>query len=401
MWLAPTDLRAAAVVVALVPAACSTNASPGGADAAVTLDAADLPGAPDAGVSGPDAAPPACTGDLCPGDVTFFAFGDPQYGGGSNDKNYFNVAAMNRFPGTLWPVGMPSAGVPVAAPRGVLVAGDLTQHGKDGRPENSGVRGRDELGQFISDYGLTGADGMVRFPIYEGYGNHDFDPAEPPDESPNDWRYYYPDVVTPAVQAVIARNADRLGLINVQDYGGHYSWDWGGVHFVNVNVFPGNEPSDHDVTSGVRDPRSSLDFLAADLAEHVGDTCRPVIIMSHYGFSGSSLNALWWKDEQRAAFWEVAQHYNVIAYIHGHQHNTSIGAWNGMDYFNVGSPYYASENLDGRGHFSVFRIHGNTLEAADVRWDPARAGLDPEFPEQVTPNSGWRFFKTFSRSCDE
>jgi cytolysin (calcineurin-like family phosphatase) len=354
---------------------------------------------PDAGDG--DASVPSCAGELCPADITFFAMGDPQYGGGSADQNYFNVAAMNRFPGTPWPADMPSAGMPVAEPRGLLVAGDLTQNGKDGRAENNGVLGRNELGQFLSDYGLTGRDGLLRFPVYEGYGNHDFDPSEPFDMNPTDWRYYYPELITPGVQSVIDRNAERIGLANVEGEGGHYSWDWGGVHFVNTNLFPGNEPSDNDVTSMVRDPRRSLDFLAADLAEHVGDSCRPVIIMSHYGFSGSSLNALWWKDEQRDAFWEVAQHYNVIAYVHGHQHNTSIGDFHGMHYFNVGSPYYATENLDGRGHFSVFRIHDDTLEAADVRWSPARAGLDPEFPAAITPSSGWRFTKTFKRSCDE
>src|SRR5690606_3152205 len=101
---------------------------------------------------------------------------------------------------------MPSAGTPVAQPRGLLVAGDLTQNGKDGRAENNGSLGRNELGQFISDYGLTGTDGLLRFPVYEGYGNHDFDPSEPFDANPTDWRYYYPEFITPAVQSVIDRN---------------------------------------------------------------------------------------------------------------------------------------------------------------------------------------------------
>jgi cytolysin (calcineurin-like family phosphatase) len=377
------------------------EASPDDGGGAVDAGAADASQPPaDAGsVDGGE--PPTCVGELCPADITFFAMGDPQYGGGSADQNYFNVAALNRFAGTPWPADMPSAGTPVAEPRGLLVAGDLTQNGKDGRAENNGALGRNELGQFLSDYGLTGRDGLLRFPVYEGYGNHDFDPSEPFDANPTDWRYYYPDIITPAVQSVIDRNVERSGLVNVHDDGGHYAWDWGGIHFVNVNLFPGNEPSDNDVTSMVRNPHHSLDFLAADLAEHVGDSCRPVIIMSHYGFSGSSLNALWWKDEQRDAFWEVAKNYNVIAYIHGHQHNTSIGDWNGMHFFNVGSPYHATENLDGRGHFSVFRIHDDVLEAADVRWSPGRAGLDPEFPAAITPNSGWRFTKTFERSCAE
>lgn len=369
-----------------------------GHDAALPLPTDD-DGGTDAG-----GLPPPCEGELCPADITFFAMGDPQYGGGSPDQNYFNITALNNFPGTPWPEDMPSAGTPVAKPRGVLVAGDLTQSGRDGRLEVNNQPGPNQLGQFISDYGLTGADGLLRFPVYEGYGNHDFDPSERFGDipmNPATWQYYYPDEITPSVNAVIERNRDRIGLVNVSEEGGHYSWDWGGIHFVNVNVFPGNEPSDHDRTSMVRTPRKSLDFLAADLAQHVGDTCRPVIIMSHYGFSGSSLNALWWKDEQREAFWEVAKHYNVIAYIHGHQHDTSQGSWNGMDWFNVGSPYYASENLDKHGHFTVFRVYGNVFEAADVRWSPGRKGLDPHFPPENKPNSGWRFWKTFKRTCDQ
>jgi cytolysin (calcineurin-like family phosphatase) len=423
-------LRSSALLLAFAAASCTGEAEPlPSSNDPVELRDAQVP-APDGGQSAHgDAAPPAdgatgsgpdgsihppseadaavdageeqpgCTGELCPADITFFAMGDPQYGGGSADQNYFHVTALNNFPGRMWPEGMPSAGTPVAEPRGLLVAGDLTQNGKDGRPENNGTRGRNELGQFLSDYGLTGSDGLLRFPVYEGYGNHDFDPSEPFDANPTDWRYYYPELITPGVQAVIDRNLDRPGLVNVQNDGGHYSWDWGGVHFVNVNLFPGNEPSNVDVTSGVRNPHRSLDFLAQDLAAHVGDSCRPVIIMSHYGFSGSSLNALWWKDEQREAFWEVAKNYNVIAYVHGHQHDTSIGSWNGMDYFNVGSPYYATENLDGYGHFSVFRIHDDVLEAADARWSPKQAGLSPEFPAMSAPNTGWRFSKQFKRSC--
>ena len=37
--------------------------------------------------------------DEVPTDVTFYAFGDPQYGGGADDKNTFHVAALNAFAG--------------------------------------------------------------------------------------------------------------------------------------------------------------------------------------------------------------------------------------------------------------------------------------------------------------
>lgn len=354
----------------------------------------------DAGVSTVDGAVevdagPSCEGELCPGDVTFYAFGDCQYGGGPDeDKNFFQITALNSFAGTPWPEGMPSAGTPVAHPRGVLMAGDITGSGRDGRP---GDEGANELGRFIAEYGLTGAEGLLRYPVYEGYGNHDYDPLE----ADFGWRAFYPDPIPPAIQAVINRNPQRVGLTNTAPEGGHYSWDWGGVHFVNTNLFPGNETSDGEEHGYVRDPYHSLDFLKADLEKHVGDSCRPVIIMAHYGFQDP---VGWWTDEQKEKFLAVALEYNVIAFIHGHNHNTSYYQWNGIDAFNVGSPYYVTyENPDGLGHFAVFRIHGNTFEAADVAWDPKVKPTRGVFvsPTNESPLMGWRVHKTFKRTCDE
>src|SRR5262245_6121596 len=54
-------------------------------------------------------------------DVTFFAFGDPQYGGGDTDKNSFNIQALNAAPSLVWPskLGFRSAGNKIGEPRGV------------------------------------------------------------------------------------------------------------------------------------------------------------------------------------------------------------------------------------------------------------------------------------------
>jgi hypothetical protein len=98
----------------------------------------------------------------------------------------------------------------------------------------------------------------------------------------------------------------------------------------------------------------------------------------------------------------AAEGYNIIAYIHGHHHNTSLYSWNGIDMFNVGSPYYnPEENPDELGHFAVFRIQDNTLEAADVGWDPNGSPVTGEFvaPSEISPNMGWRMAKTFERTC--
>lgn len=315
-----------------------------------------------------------------PTDITFFAMGDCQYGGGAEDKNGFHIAALNAFPGTPWREGTPFAGETVAQPLGLLLAGDLTQNGQDGRIE---PLDSDEIGSFEADYGLTGSESALSWPMYEGYGNHDFDPDEPGDWSPFEWRAHYDDDPTPAADLVSERNPDRVGLLNsAPGADGHYSWDWGWVHFVQLNLFPGDEPSDAEPNALARDPRDALQFLSEDLEAYVGDSGRPVVLMSHYGFDEFSQEPRWWKDDQRDAFFDAIDGYHVIAYLHGHAHATWIYEHEGLPVYNVGSPYYTAYNADDRGHFSVFRITDEHLVASDVRWSPGAGGLDPEF-------SGW------------
>ena len=312
-----------------------------------------------------------------PTDITFYAFGDPQYGGGEPDQNTFQVAALNAFAGTPWPDDLPGGGEPVTDPLGVIIAGDLTQNGQDGRIE---PLDSDQLGAFVADYGLTGAEAELTLPVYEGYGNHDFEPDEPGDWGAFDWRSYYDEDPTPMVDLVAERNAGRVGLSRVAPGdAGHYSWDWDWVHFVQVNLCPADAPSDADDTSMVRDPRGALGFLVDDLERTVADSGRPVVVIAHYGFDGFSREERWWTDAQREAFMDAVADYNVVAYLHGHVHATFEYAWEGMTVLNLGSPYYAAYNDDGRGHFTAIRITDEHLVAADVGWTPGAQGSDPVF----------------------
>ncbi|HIB83234.1 MAG TPA: hypothetical protein EYO59_01135, partial [Chromatiaceae bacterium] len=67
-------------------------------------------------------------------DVTFIAFGDSQFGGGANNKNSIQIAAINRFDQFLsWEdAGYPELGA-INNVRGIVMAGDITQNGRDGR----------------------------------------------------------------------------------------------------------------------------------------------------------------------------------------------------------------------------------------------------------------------------
>jgi cytolysin (calcineurin-like family phosphatase) len=315
--------------------------------------------------------------DEVPTDITFYAFGDPQYGGGSDDKNTFHVAALNAFEGAVWPTDLPGGGESVTDPLGVIIAGDLTQNGQDGRiyPLD-----RDQLGAFVADYGLTGAESELTLPVYEGYGNHDFEPAEPGDWNELDWRFWYDEDPTPMVDLVSQRNADRVGLSRVAaGDAGHYSWDWDWVHFAQVNLCPADEPSQESDTSQIRDPRGALSWLVRDLELTVGASGRPVVVIAHFGFDSFSREARWWTDDQRAAFMEAVQDYNVVAYLQGHVHGTFDYEWEGMTVLNTGTPYYTDYNDDGRGHFTAIRITDDFLVAADVGWSPEAQGSDPTF----------------------
>lgn len=314
--------------------------------------------------------------DQVPTDITFYAFGDTQYGGGSADKNTFQVTALNAFAGTAWPDDLPGGGEPVTDPLGVIIAGDLTHNGQDGRIE---PLDSDELGGFVADYGLTGAESELTLPVYEGYGNHDFEPDQEGDWAEFDWRFYYDQNSTPMVDLVSARNAGRVGLSRTAaGDDGHYSWDWDWVHFVHVNLCPADEPSEESGSSRVRDPRGALTFLVDDLEQVVADSGRPVVVIAHYGFDAFSREARWWTDEQREAFMDAVEPYNVVAYLHGHVHATYEYAWEGMTVLNLGSPYYGT-NPDELGHFTAIRITDEALVAADVGWTPAAEGSDPVF----------------------
>jgi cytolysin (calcineurin-like family phosphatase) len=330
--------------------------------------------------------------------VTFFAFGDPQYGGGPADKNSFHIQALNRAPALVWPsgAGFAGAGKPVGEPRGVIIAGDLTQNGQAGRdPDHEWYTGDGhafdlnaqygvavaeprvsaELGLFLRDYGLRGNDGLNAFPlrwrVFEGYGNHDFDVLE---------RFsgpYRGQAV--AVDVVALRNQVRRAWPEMRRFAGgaagHYSWDWDPLHLVQLNLAAADVPAASGA-QGPRDPRSALTFLREDLATEVGDSCRPVILVMHYGFDPFSEQDRWWDAAQRQALFDLLRPYQVVAILHGHVHETRAYRVTdrldkSYDVFALGSPYYQEQPSNGgRGHFAIFRLEGQRLEAADVSWQP-------------------------------
>ena len=292
-------------------------------------------------------------------DVTFIAFGDSQLWEPTLRQNDIQVEALNHFTKALtWgDAGYPELGT-IDDVRGIIMAGDITQNGRDGRGF-----GNDEYGDFTSRYGLCG-NKLVKYHMYEGYGNHDFYEWNNIAYLPGDH---------PVADSVAVRNAYRAGLNKTAPgMDGHYSWDWDNIRFVQLNL----APSDLDprlAKKGLRDPRNALNFFREDLEENVKGTKKKVILVSHYGPSPT----FEWTQPQIDSLCSVITEYsnNMMAYLHGHSHSTNQYNWCNIPVFNVGSPYYLNYNSDSRGRFTVFRIKENDdrslrLVAADVSWNP-------------------------------
>jgi len=267
-------------------------------------------------------------GSLTFNDVTFFSVSDSHYEATPEENSLKRAAVdrMNALPGIAYPAGLGSE--PVDVPRGVLALGDLIDDGANASLNSS------QLTQWTNDFGVNG-EKLVMFPVYEGFGNHDLSQSH-------------------LVQnAIKARTQERIGLKLVSSNGLHYSWDWDAVHFVQLNLFPGNV---HETPNygPIHDPEYALDFLKNDLAFNVGGSGRPVIISHHYDPRDT-----WWTENQKSNYYNAITNYNVICIIHGHT-GTGIYKWRGLDVVNDG-------NL-GASIF-VFHVTSNRLYAAQRKSD--------------------------------
>jgi len=206
-------------------------------------------------------------------DLTFFVVSDLHYGGTVNFRllNRQTVQAMNSLPGQLYPEDKGVKGK-VHTPRGVVITGDIVNDGSAPDIEKTWQ-------EYVEDYGLNG-DKLLAFPVYEGFGESD---------GPS----------SGLVRANLkSRNRLRPGLRSISADGLHYSWDWGQVHFVQLNLYPGSAGEEYlniwrrRISGDARYPKHSLEFLIDDLRRNVGSSGRPVVLFEHYGFDSWS-EAFW------------------------------------------------------------------------------------------------------------
>lgn len=248
-------------------------------------------------------------------DVTFISTSDSHYRqpdhklGTHNDLNHASIEAMNAITNETWPDKV--GGGPIAKPRGVLALGDLIDDGDHGAGGRS--FSREQFGLFLADFGLDGTDGLLKYPVFEGWGNHDGPPVGKEKQGFS-------------LQGELKkRNAIRRarGLIqNVSSNGLHYAWDWDDVRFVQLNIYPADRQREGVKYSPVwHDPQGSLTFLKEDLAANVGTNGRPVVLMAHCGFDTD-----WWTRDDWRDLYDAMKPYNVVLYLFGHS-GTGVWKW--------------------------------------------------------------------------
>ncbi len=273
----------------------------------------------------------ACPGTASAADLTFYAYSDCHFGAGEPPKTSTPVVKwINKLPGTPYPKEM---GGKVEKPRAVIMSGDLVDHGADAK------RYPEEWKNYIAQFGVKG-EGECKFPVFESMGNHDW--------NPNMFVY----------DKIKERNKKRLelGMIdNISENGYHYSWNWDGIHFVNLNIFPGNiwEGEADTYSSGAHDPMLSRDFLEKDLREKVGKTGRPVILVHHF----RPVDDNWWTFSAADKYQRIIQNYNVIMIMVGHQGGGVSNKWRGIN--------WASSN----GVLEVFRVTPDNILSAIPRME--------------------------------
>ena len=257
----------------------------------------------------------------------------------SQDVTARLVDTLNKLPGTKLPAEL--GGGEVAKPLGVIHAGDIIDTG-DKQGTSYREMQKTEWARFEEEYGLTGRDGRLKWPVYEVHGNHDG-----------------PQGKGVAVDGIRDRNRRRPGVKHISPNGLHYSFDWGPLRLVNLGIVVGSAPN---VPRTRRyEPHGSLDFLNADLEKHVGTSGRPVVITHHIDLARNLQPPPEkhpgpfgeWDPSDVQAYFEALRPYRVAGIFYGHTHVRNMFRWRGAETAayesDTGLPVF---NVDNASHFS-------------------------------------------------
>jgi|GEM_PF-2832669 len=273
-------------------------------------------------------------------ELTFYSFSDTHYGADNGGKSPPKEKSemmdeINTLPGKPYP---DAVGGVVGTPRGVIMPGDLINDGA------VPLKYPKQWENYSADFGVHG-EGRCKWPVFEAMGNHDL----------NDNLFTFNKVK----ERNVIRQQFKL-IDNVSSNGYHYSWDWEGVHFVNLNLFGGNVwNGEADAYGWAHHPQAARDFLIKDLQEHVGHSGRPVVYIQHF----RPVDENWWTYSAADKLQKVLQNYNVIAMLVGHQGGGVNNVWRGINW------------ISSNGDLVVLRItpSDNRFVAIDRRlnaWGP-------------------------------
>ncbi len=158
------------------------------------------------------------------------------------------------------------------------------------------------------------------------------------------------------------------------------------MHFVCLGLIVGTDKTvDRKRRYAALD---SLGFLIADLAEKVGDSGRPVVLIHHVDVARYTLpldgpgpfENKEWDPADVQAFYEAIKAYRIAAIFYGHTHTRNIFRWDGRG--TKGADGIAVFNCDNSGHFnsdeqSFFHVEMNERELlvreyhSEDRWETA------------------------------
>lgn len=285
---------------------------------------------------------------------------------GKTDANLVrHVRALNALEKKDWPhtidgvpTGLASGGEPIGRPLGVVMGGDMTDDG-GGQLKLPGEGW--QLQQFANRYRQGSAPGQLRFPVYAGLGNHDLDQDGVPPHV-DFYRREMRDYVEMNHRTSVFYKPP-VPVTNFHVASDNYSWDWGGLHLVQLQRFGGDQ---------TKNAISGLAWLKDDLATYAADG-RPIVLFQHYGWDPFSLEkwdpeahtfddhgagaAHWWSEDDRKALLATIAGYNVVAIFHGHEHPTPmIYRAEGLDLVKPVASYM--------GGFAVARVRDHLFEVA-------------------------------------
>jgi hypothetical protein len=183
----------------------------------------------------------------------------------------------------------------------VISAGDITDYGTNGICcfcSNNNNNSEDELTPLINNWVKplenAGLDVLLTA------GNHDTYTGHP---------YFHKPVLRYLKKKYNATYWPWFWM----KYNGCYAYSKNNVLILSLGIYPKN-----------------LKFLKKNLPKDKKD---PVIIFYHYNTVNEPY-ADWWKEDEKAAFYEVIKDYNIIAINNGHYHTTYEKEWRGFRIFN-------------------------------------------------------------------